>query len=572
MLLYIYLYYLGILLPTLSKGHKDYKRELRLFNKKHMKHHSDSKKQDLVSNIISNVSNIFLSAFCEETPLYNTRYYPTDTPEIHLPWIWDAVFDSARGYVELTTMNRSPCRFDKELWKELVILFPDYSHQLGFGKDSNILVPVDYNMTSSEESHLVGSTIRCEFLMNSKLQFTAMSYKIRGHVTYSSLGTLQIRCPVIKQKFFNSIRLVLRNDSKIFDYRVFDRSTVAVPINCEIPINPGKKKKYKLSICSATSRNDRKSLVEWIEYHKLIGIDHIFLYDTSFNTIESNESKLSDVLQDYVNEGFLNIIPWPYRNCVREMASGRWTIWFKNDTRFDFKAPYAIAQSAALASCYSRFRHTSKYMTHIDDDEFLVFSKSYFNGQNNSKDFNIINVADKIFKENPKVAAIKFEPVQFFPCKTAGNKESVQSKTFDYSNFGINSTSTTTSTIYSPLPRLGIWDQSELGYAYEGKLLMRTDAVNMFFIHYLSSLSYRKYDLEPITLPLKALTLFHYKYPYQLSNTLLGGQLPIEPHSFMEECRGLEHQDFASSDSHAKISYDINIKLKEQYELRISSN
>jgi hypothetical protein len=38
------------------------------------------------------------------------------------------------------------------------------------------------------------------------------------------------------------------------------------------------------TICTASNRGRRDHLVEWIEYHKLLGVDHFVMYDTGFST------------------------------------------------------------------------------------------------------------------------------------------------------------------------------------------------------------------------------------------------------------------------------------------------
>jgi hypothetical protein len=143
---------------------------------------------------------------------------------------------------------------------------------------------------------------------------------------------------------------------------------------------------HDMLICTATSRRSRPHLVEWIEYHLLLGVNHFVLYDTTIpatlggvgsdrtaqrtptyhSATPSAEASLSNVIADYIAKGVVTVIPWPYNNCVRGMASGRMAA--------DFKVPGTIAHNAALASCYSRFRDSSRWIAHVDDDEFLVSS------------------------------------------------------------------------------------------------------------------------------------------------------------------------------------------------------
>lgn len=56
--------------------------------------------------------------------------------------------------------------------------------------------------------------------------------------------------------------------------------------------------KYYFSIC-AIFKDESLSIKEWIEYHKLIGVEHFYLYNNN-----STDSSVS-ILQEYVEEGGL---------------------------------------------------------------------------------------------------------------------------------------------------------------------------------------------------------------------------------------------------------------------------
>jgi hypothetical protein len=125
------------------------------------------------------------------------------------------------------------------------------------------------------------------------------------------------------------------------------------------------KKKHDLLVCSATSRRERPHLVEWLEHHLTMGVTHFVLYDTTLpSPTTAPTPSLADTLQDYISRGVVSVVRWPYENCVRGMATGRHVALFK--------APGTIAHNAALASCFSRQKDRSRWIAHIDDDEFLV--------------------------------------------------------------------------------------------------------------------------------------------------------------------------------------------------------
>jgi len=98
------------------------------------------------------------------------------------------------------------------------------------------------------------------------------------------------------------------------------------------------KPKYNLSIC-ATFKNESRYLREWIEYHRLIGVDHFFLYD-----IGSSDG-YKPALRKYLRDGVVTLINWPdlsknlsdaigllstqlpaYENAIRVAARGK-TKW-----------------------------------------------------------------------------------------------------------------------------------------------------------------------------------------------------------------------------------------------------
>jgi hypothetical protein len=62
--------------------------------------------------------------------------------------------------------------------------------------------------------------------------------------------------------------------------------------------------KYSLAIC-AVFQNETFFLKQWIEFHKLMGVDHFYLYNNS-----SSDNYL-EILQPYIEEGLVELIQWP---------------------------------------------------------------------------------------------------------------------------------------------------------------------------------------------------------------------------------------------------------------------
>ncbi|MBR4790984.1 MAG: glycosyltransferase family 92 protein [Treponema sp.] len=94
--------------------------------------------------------------------------------------------------------------------------------------------------------------------------------------------------------------------------------------------------KYYVSIC-AIFKDEGNYLKEWIEYYKLIGTDHIFLYN-NFST-----DNYKEILQKYIDNNFITFIDWPvqqgqlkaYRHCIENYSTiSKWIGFFDIDEFF----------------------------------------------------------------------------------------------------------------------------------------------------------------------------------------------------------------------------------------------
>lgn len=96
-------------------------------------------------------------------------------------------------------------------------------------------------------------------------------------------------------------------------------------------------KKYNVTIC-AIFKNEGKYFKEWIEWHKIIGIDHFYLYNNN------SDDNYMDVLKPYIDEGTVDLIDWPYDQ----------------------------AQMKAYADCIKNRSNEASWIGFIDLDEFIV--------------------------------------------------------------------------------------------------------------------------------------------------------------------------------------------------------
>lgn len=103
---------------------------------------------------------------------------------------------------------------------------------------------------------------------------------------------------------------------------------------------------YKLSIAAIT-QNEDLYLKEWIDYHLKMGVEHFYIYDNN----EDND-RTAKVLEPYVKEGTVELIPWP-------------NLWKDKAFHFD-------CQTNAYNDALARARHHTEWLAIIDTDEFFV--------------------------------------------------------------------------------------------------------------------------------------------------------------------------------------------------------
>ena len=106
---------------------------------------------------------------------------------------------------------------------------------------------------------------------------------------------------------------------------------------------------YSLAICTMF-KNEGRWLREWIEYHRLVGVEHFYLYDN-----ESTDNS-REVLQPYVEQGLVDVILWKNIHEHWDPRGGS----------------YDNYQIKAFNDCISRTVGTVSWLAVIDVDEYLV--------------------------------------------------------------------------------------------------------------------------------------------------------------------------------------------------------
>jgi len=95
----------------------------------------------------------------------------------------------------------------------------------------------------------------------------------------------------------------------------------------------------ELAVC-AIAKNEARYMLEWIAYHRLVGVQHFLIFDND------SDDGMSDMLERLAQSGFVERVPWP-------------------------RAPGPAPQLSAYAEGVKRLRGQAKWIAFIDLDEFL---------------------------------------------------------------------------------------------------------------------------------------------------------------------------------------------------------
>ncbi|CAB1103584.1 unnamed protein product [Ectocarpus sp. CCAP 1310/34] len=121
--------------------------------------------------------------------------------------------------------------------------------------------------------------------------------------------------------------------------RGFSQKAVGLEHAAEIGVSDGFGEgplETELVLCTMF-KNEATYLEEWLQYHQLLGVSRVYLYDNG----SSDRSR--DLLRKFERSKFVQVRDWPYDG----------------------------AQTEALNDCLCRFRHTARWMSFIDVDEFI---------------------------------------------------------------------------------------------------------------------------------------------------------------------------------------------------------
>lgn len=100
--------------------------------------------------------------------------------------------------------------------------------------------------------------------------------------------------------------------------------------------SPQYNKKYNLCLCGIF-KDEAPFLEEWIIYHKLIGVEHFYLYNNN------SSDNYKEAIDKFIEEGLVTLIEWPYEQ----------------------------GQISAYRHFYENYRNQTQWFSFLDIDEFF---------------------------------------------------------------------------------------------------------------------------------------------------------------------------------------------------------
>ena len=122
----------------------------------------------------------------------------------------------------------------------------------------------------------------------------------------------------------NEISLSIRTVAK-YAVNTFHRLYYGILLNI---VKPNKEFNtiYDVSIC-AIFKDEADYLKEWIEYHKIVGVDHFYLYNNLSN------DNYYEALKPYVDSGDVTLIDWEIKQGQMQ-AYQHWADNYKNESKW----------------------------------------------------------------------------------------------------------------------------------------------------------------------------------------------------------------------------------------------
>ncbi len=170
--------------------------------------------------------------------------------------------------------------------------------------------------------------------------------------------------------------------------------------------------KHNFSIC-AIFKNEAYHLKEWIEYHRVIGVDHFYLYN-----FESCD-KYKEVLDPYIEQNIVTLVNWinytkgmendllffmlgdkilAYENAIKYLALNK-TVWLAFVDVNEFLVPPSGSNLLEILKKYSNFSAVTLQSDFFDASKIIPLSAKKLVIENFGFALPVINIPEKTIEK-----------------------------------------------------------------------------------------------------------------------------------------------------------------------------
>lgn len=396
----------------------------------------------------------------------NEHKFPirNSVPPDNEPWIWDAVLTDGGSLVSVLLLDRFRCKFNQSTWinqlkasdvnvaNESLMIFINAPKGTSSDRRKGTVSRLTCRfydqrsllLTTSESLGIVGDTlVRCPvpFQLRGranlllKLQPPPHFVPGKGETQASRPSNIFPACPLPPPINSLSVNFNLSHSSSMGANASMSASVPRISQVDSMKIEVGKNQSnlnswtttsttdtgpssgsvfaYNVSVCAVAPPppwRERALLVEWIEYHRLLGVEHFFIYDTLHSPSSTSTSSTTTMmtsseravgademndddnddqeksaqsvragLVDYIALGLVTVVPWHFAGCGdnnaacarRDREEGRgggggatWgpegRLWDGAEGAMRTAPPTLEDTQVPMQSCYVRFHSSSR--------------------------------------------------------------------------------------------------------------------------------------------------------------------------------------------------------------------
>jgi hypothetical protein len=206
------------------------------------------------------------------------------------------------------------------------------------------------------------------------------------------------------------------------DFVIISQDSMGVVVENKILLNRVEESERLdgIRVCVSPVIGDvyRRRIIEWIEYHKMIGVRDFVFYDYQMG------KEMEKVLQMYQMEqpNMIQILPWKYPNCYALKST------LENmNISYSFECVdlcHYYGQMIAIQDCFARSRGSHEWVVFFDLDEYLIIDSHF-------------KTLNSILNSNGSTCGAIFRN-QFCGSNCAGNFDGIQSIDQILMNSGIS--------------------------------------------------------------------------------------------------------------------------------------